>query len=202
MPSFFLHIGIGFIFAEIILRVFNKDIEDRKNSRPLYLWLGFFGGLGPDLDFIPSIIQGVHFYTYHHTYTHTFLALGIIFAIVLITKFNPLALVFLAGWGMHMFADWFDNSITPFGPFLPTLEWGMLCGWGEIPGGSWASEYWLEPGYAYDHDLWSIFMGNGWGIPFMSEFLSYYDLAFIPFTLVFLIYLIYITISKARNRGK
>lgn len=166
---------IGILFAELILRVRTKDLNERAEKRVRYWFIGMIAGIIPDLDVIPALILNVHPYTLHHTYTHTFLAIGII-AILSFVVFrkNQLALPFFAGFGMHLAVEYVDNSITPLGPFLPNIELGLLCGWDIMPGG-WDSNFWLYTPYK-NHYLWSIFLNNGWGLPFGNEFLSYYDL--------------------------
>jgi hypothetical protein len=100
-------------------------------------------------------------------------------------------------FSMHLVVDYLDNSISPLGPFLPTIEVGLLCGWGVMPG-SWASEFWLLPQYK-DHYLWSIFLHNGWGIPFGAEFISYYDLFFMGVFIALLVLLIRFGIKRKRK---
>ena len=199
MTSFITHMSVGIIFAEIILRIRIKDVNERTDNRVRYWWIGLFGGLIPDLDFIPAIILGVHTYTFHHIVTHTFLALGIVALFTLVIfRNNPLSLPFLTGYSMHMGVDFVDNSITPLGPFDSITEWGLLAGWRPLPGGSWSNEYWLPPWGPLlygNHDLWSIFMNNGWGIPIGFEFLSYYDLLFIGLFGFFIVYLLIQTIK-------
>ncbi len=203
MTSFITHMGIGIILAEIVLRLIDDDPEFRKDKRALFWFAGLIGGLAPDLDVIPALITGEHYYTYHHIYTHTFLALGILFILVILTKFNPYMLIFFLAFLAHLGTDFMDNSISPLGPFDISIEWGLLCGWQEIPCVDgvcgWASEFWLLPGYE-THDLWSVFMNNGWGIPIGFEFLSYYDLALMaistPLILATLIMLIKKPFSK------
>lgn len=210
MVSSISHIGIGIIFADIILRLIDSDSEWRKEKRYLFWWAGALGGLAPDLDVIPALILGVHSYTFHHYYTHTFLALALVFLVVVLNKFNPYALVFFVGFGMHLTADFIDNSISPLGPFDliflgQPYEWGLLTnGIQPMPccGGvcGWHSEFWIGCNEQYaDHDLWSIFMNNGWGIPIGSEFLSYYDLSFMAITIPLMVYMFYLT---ATNRKK
>jgi membrane-bound metal-dependent hydrolase YbcI (DUF457 family) len=191
--------AVGILFAELILRLRTKDLDERSEKRVKYWAAGLIAGLIPDLDIIPALITGEHPYTYHHIYTHTFLALGIvaIFCFVIFRK-NELALPFFMAFFMHLFVDYMDNSISPLGPFLPTVELGLLCGWGIIPLGGWASEFWLDPTYKY-HDLWSIFLHNGWGIPVGSEFLTYYDLALIGVFFALFIILIYLVVKKRRG---
>jgi len=205
MVSFIAHIGIGIIIAEIILRFIDDDPEFRKDKRPLFWWAGALGGLAPDLDVIPSLITGEHPYTYHHIYTHTFLVVGLVLLIVVITKFNPYMLAFFFAFVLHLTADFIDNSISPLGPFDiiflgKYIEWGLLTGgFQEMPCiegvCGWASEFWLESGYA-DHDLWSIFMNNGWGIPIGFEFLSYYDLAIMSISIPLMLHMFYITVKR------
>lgn len=179
MVSTFAHVAIAILFAELILRLRTKDPDERSEKRVKYWLIGIIAGTIPDLDVIPAVIMGLHPYAFHHIYTHTFLAMGIIavFCFVIFRK-NELALPFFAGYGLHLAADYIDNTISPLGLFDPVTELGLLRGWGPIPGGSWASEYWLTPGYE-NHTLWGIFMSRGWGIPVGSEFLSYYDIALI-----------------------
>ncbi|NVM53189.1 MAG: metal-dependent hydrolase [Candidatus Helarchaeota archaeon] len=196
MVSFISHMAIGILFAEIILRLRTKDLNERSEKRVKYWTIGLIAGLIPDLDIIPGYILGVHPYTFHHIYTHTFLALGIVaIACLVIFRKNELAFPFFTGYGMHLVFDYFDNSISPLGPFVPEIELGLLCGWGTIPGGSWASEYWLLPGYE-SHTLWAIFMNNGWGIPIGFEFLSIYDLVFIVIFFILFIILIRLVFKR------
>jgi hypothetical protein len=201
LTSTFSHIAVGILFGELILRLrINKS--DQTKKRFLFWSFGALGGLIPDLDVIPAIIIGVHYYTFHHWITHTFLALGIFAAIWIGFRKKDWSLPLFVGFSMHLLFDFLDNSIAPLGPFFPSIEWGLLCGWGEIPGGSWASEFWLEPGYDYSHDLWSVFMKYGWGVPIGFEFLSYYDLALIGvFAVVFVIYIV-LMVQKIINRNK
>ena len=175
MVSFLAHMAVGILFAELILRLRTKDPNERAEKRISYWLIGMVAGLTPDLDVIPAILLGVHPYTFHHIFTHTFLAIGIVAVLCLVVfRKNQLALPFFAGFGMHLGVEFFDNSITPLGPFLPNMELGLLCGWGIMPGG-WDSNFWTMAPYK-NHYLWSIFLNNGWGLPFGDEFLSYYDL--------------------------
>jgi hypothetical protein len=157
--------------------------------------------LVPDLDVLPALFTGEHLYAYHHIYTHTFLALGIIALLLVVTKLNPYMLAFSLGFGFHLFADFIDNSISPLGPFLPALQWGLIAGWSKIPGGGWESEFWTKPGYNFDNDLWSIFMKNGWGFDVGFEFITYYDLILIIISIPLFIALIYLTIEKIRKKN-
>ncbi|MHA1291349.1 MAG: metal-dependent hydrolase [Promethearchaeota archaeon] len=210
MPSFITHIGIGIIFAEIILRLIDDDPEFRKEKRYLFWWAGALGGLAPDLDVIPALILGIHSYTFHHYYTHTFFVLTLVFIVVILTKINPYSLVFFIGFFAHLTTDFIDNSICPLGPFDliflgKPIEWGLLCGWQEMPCANgicgWASQFWLEPEYA-NHDLWTIFMNNGWGIPIGYEFLTYYDLAIISISIPLIIYMFYLTAKRPGKKRK
>ena len=189
MTSFFTHMGIGIIIAELLLRFMDDDPELRKEKRFKFWFIGLIGGLAPDLDVIPTLFLNVHSYTYHHYFTHTFLALFLLFLLVVITKVNPFMLVFFLAYMAHFWTDFIDNSVSPLGPFDILIlgqpwEWGLLSGWGPMPCVNgvcgWASDYWLYPQYA-THDLWTIFMNNGWGIPVTfgstEEFLTYYDIA-------------------------
>ncbi|MGQ4873079.1 MAG: metal-dependent hydrolase [Promethearchaeia archaeon] len=208
MPSFISHIGIGIIFAELILRWIDDDPEFRKEKRYLFWWAGGLGGLAPDLDVIPALILGVHSYTFHHYYTHTFFALGILAVIVVFSKFNPYGIAFFVGYSLHMTLDFIDNSISPLGPFDiifmgKYIEWGLLTGgFQEMPCVNgvcgWQSEFWLKPEYA-NHDLWSIFLHNGWGIPIGFEFLTYYDLAIMFVSIPLILYLFYMTIKNKKK---
>jgi hypothetical protein len=83
------------------------------------------GGLIPDLDVIPAIMTGQPIYMYHHIYTHTLLALGIMIGITAILRFRPLPTAVLLGFVAHLLMDFFDNSILPFSPFDQTTEWGI-----------------------------------------------------------------------------
>ncbi len=194
--------AVGIALAELILRYRIKDPSERADNRVKYWWVGLFAGLVPDLDVIPALILGVHSYTFHHWITHTFLALGIVALFTLVIfRDKWYSLPIFAGYSAHLLADFIDNSIAPWGPFDPITEWGLLT-YGPIPGGSWASEYWLPPWgpiFYHDHTLWSIFMYNGWGIPLGFEFLSYYDLVGVGFFIIFAIYLFIITIKKMRT---
>ncbi|NVM02114.1 MAG: metal-dependent hydrolase, partial [Candidatus Helarchaeota archaeon] len=146
MTSFFTHMFVGILFAELILRYKLKDASERAENRVKYWWVGLFSGLLPDLDVIPAYILGLHPYALHHIITHTFLAIGVVALFTFyIYRDNPLTLPFFAGYSMHLVVDFLDNSISPLGPFDPITEWGLLAGWGPIPGGSWASEFWLPP---------------------------------------------------------
>lgn len=89
-----------------------------------------------------------------------------------ISKLNRYWSIFSLGYSTHLLLNFIDNSISPFGPFLPTIEWGLLCRWQEIPGGGWHSEFWLQPSYSFDHNLWSIFMQNNWGFYLEIEFVT------------------------------
>lgn len=205
MTSVMAHYGLGIIVGEIILRILLKEHAIRVEKRPFYWLIGFLGGLLPDLDVIPAYITGQHPYTYHHVFTHTFLALGILTIVILVTKFNPYAIVLFLAFFMHLVLDFIDNSISPLGPFFPLIEWGLLCGWQEIPCVNgvcgWASEFWLQPGYE-THDVWSIFMNNGWGFPIGFEFISYYDLALIITTTPLVIGMIYLLIKRPNLSSK
>ncbi len=199
MTSFFTHMAVGILFAEAILRYRLNDVGERAENRLKYWWVGLFAGLLPDLDVIPGIILGLHPYTFHHIVTHTFFAIAVValFAFIIFRE-NPLSLPFFAGYSMGVFVDFLDNSISPLGPFDTITEWGLLAGWRPIPGGSWASEFWLPPWGPLlygDHDLWSIFMNNGWGIPIGVEFLSYYDLVGIAVFFILFGYLLIQTIK-------
>lgn len=208
MVSFIMHMGIGIMFAELIMRLIDDDPEFRKDIRLKFWWLGLLGGLSPDLDVIPSLFTGEHAYTYHHYFTHTFLAVGILVILLVIMKFNPLMLVYFAGYFMHLTADFIDNSISPLGPFDiiflgKYIEWGLLCGWQEMPCikgvCGWASEFWLYPKYK-NHDLWTIFMNNGWGVPIGFEFLSYYDIAFIIVSIPLILWVLIMSMKKLINK--
>ncbi len=191
MTSFITHMCIGIILSEILLRFMDDDTENRKDKRFKFWFFGALGGAAPDLDVIPTLFTNLPSYTFHHYFTHTFFAVGIVFLLVVVTKFNPFMLAFFLGYFFgHFWIDWLDNSISPLGPFdfLFTgelIEWGMLARWGPMPitptGSGWLSEYWLYPQYA-NHDLWTIFLNNGWGIPFQfgstTEFYTYYDMVF------------------------
>ncbi|MFX1297625.1 MAG: metal-dependent hydrolase [Promethearchaeota archaeon] len=200
MTSIFTHMAIGILIAELILRLRTKDPTERSEKRVKYWTIGWIAGLLPDLDIIPAVIQGVHSYIYHHFFTHTFLALGIVTVFCLgLFKKNELAFPFFAAFALHLFTDYIDNSISPLGPFFPFNELGLLCGWGTMPCVDsvcgWASEYWLDPANKY-HDLWTLFLQNGWGIPVWSEFLTIYDLTIIGvFAVLFIIY-IWLNIKK------
>lgn len=201
MVSFIAHMGIGILFAELILRLRTKDPEERSMKRLRYWSIGLLAGLLPDLDVIPAIILGVHSYTFHHIITHTFLAMAIIAVAYFFFRKKELALPFLAGYYTHLFADYIDNSISPLGPFDSITELGLLPGWGPMPGGGWHSEYWLTPGYE-NHTLWSVFMNQGWGIPLGIEFLSIYDIILILITFVLLAFWAWMSIKYLVSRLK
>ncbi len=199
MVSFLAHMAVGILIAELILRIRTQDPIERSEDRVRYWIVGLFAGLLPDLDVVPALLTGQHPYTFHHTFTHTFLAMGIVAVCCLILfRKNKYALPFFGGYGMHLVVEFIDNSIAPLGPFYPNIEWGLLSGWGPMPG-TWASEFWLLPQYE-NHYLWSIFLHNGWGIPFGSEFLSYYDLALIGVFAACLVIMVWLIIKKRRNK--
>ncbi|MHA1321767.1 MAG: metal-dependent hydrolase [Candidatus Helarchaeota archaeon] len=182
MVSVLAHMGIAVLCAELILRLRTKDSNIRASKRLKYWTIGLIAGLIPDLDVIPALILGVHSYTFHHIYTHTFLAVGILAIGYFFLRKNELMLPLVSGYYLHLFVDFIDNSISPLGPFDPVTEWGLIAGWGPIPGGGWQSEYWLHPELypgTENHTLWSIFMNNGWGVPIGIEFLSIYDIVLI-----------------------
>ncbi len=209
MTSFITHMGIGIILAEIVLRFMDDDPENRKEKRYKFWFFGLLGGLAPDLDVIPTLFMSdVSSYAIHHYFTHTFLAVGILFIILALTKFNPFMLVFFIGFVAHLGTDFIDNSISPLGPFDILFlgrpwEWGLLAGWGPMPctpdGCGWLSNYWLYPEYA-THDLWTIFLNNGWGIPITfgstEEFLSYYDIALMCVSIPLILATIIIPIKR------
>ena len=202
--------GIGLILAEILLRLIDDDPEWRKEKRLSFWWVGLIGGLSPDLDVIPAIFTGEHYYTYHHYYTHTFLAVGVLFVLVLALKFNPYMVAYFLAFVAHLGTDFIDNSISPIGPFdiifLDTkIEWGLLCGWQEMPCVDgvcgWASLFWQLPEYG-GHDLWTIFMNNGWGIPIGYEFLTYYDLILIGISTPLILATFILSIKKKVSKKK
>ncbi|MHA1268470.1 MAG: metal-dependent hydrolase [Candidatus Helarchaeota archaeon] len=203
MVSFISHMSIGIICAEIILllKYSGPNSYLRVKNRLLFWSIGMLGGLMPDLDAIPAIIMGLHPYTFHHFYTHTFLALGIMLGIFLLFRKTKWSLPLFVGFGMHLVVDFIDNSISPLGPFFPTIEWGFIPGWGELPFGTWASEFWLLPGYE-NHDLWTIFMTNNWGFHIGFEFISYYDIIFILIFFIFLIIIPILIVQKLVNKNQ
>ncbi|MHA1148272.1 MAG: metal-dependent hydrolase [Promethearchaeota archaeon] len=208
MTSVITHMGIGIIIAELFMRFIDDDLEFRKQKR-IFFWLfGLIGGLAPDLDVIPAIITGEHFYTFHHYYTHTFFAVFLIFSLIILFRFNPYLSAFFLGFVLHLTLDFIDNSISPLGPFdmifLGThIEWGMLCGWQEMPciDGvcGWASEFWLYPEYA-NHDLWTVFLNNGWGFSYQlgntTEFYTYYDIVLTIISIPLILATLYLVIKK------
>ncbi len=199
--SIMAHVAIGILFTEVILHVRIKNPSERSDKRIKYWIIGFLFGILPDLDVIPALILGFHPYTFHHIYTHTFLAIGILALITIIIRKKEFALPMFAAYGSHILADFIDNSISPLGPFFPTIEWGLIPGWGEIPLGGWTSDYWLLPEYN-NHDLWTIFMSRGWGVqlPVMNEFLSYYDLVLTGIFIGLFVYLTYLLVLRIKNR--
>lgn len=198
MVSFPSQLTIGMLFSELILRIRYKDSAERADKRIQYWIVGLIFGAIPDLDVIPAVLIGVHPYTFHHTFTHTFIAVGIILIISLIFHKWEYSLPMFVGYSTHLLADFIDNSITPWGPFLPNIEWGLWY-YGPIPGDSWASEYWLQPGYE-NHSLWTVFQSINWGIPVGTEFLSYYDLALIVIGIVLIAILLVLIVKKLKNR--
>ncbi|MDD1778013.1 MAG: metal-dependent hydrolase, partial [Candidatus Helarchaeota archaeon] len=78
MVSFLAHMAVGILVAELILRLRTKDPNERAEKRSNYWLVGMIAGLVPDLDVIPALLLGVHPYSFHHIYTHTFLAIGIV----------------------------------------------------------------------------------------------------------------------------
>jgi hypothetical protein len=205
------HVGIGIILAEILLRVIDTDPEYRKEKRVGFWWMGALGALIIDLDAVPAWFLGLHSYTFHHYFTHTFLAIGILFLLVVLTKFNPFMLAFFIGWVSHMGLDFMDNSISPLGPFDIILtgqpwEWGLLSGWGPMPCVDgvcgWASEYWLHldrfPQYI-NHDLWTMALYNNWGVINPIEFMSYYDFTMFLISIPLILGLFYLTVKKFRK---
>ena len=109
MPPIYIHIIIGMLLAEIILRNIVNDPEtfaERRKEKRWYFWLaGGLGGLSPDLDIIPALITGQPIFTYHFIYTHTLIAMGILFVLVLITRFNPYILTYSVAYGVHLLTD-------------------------------------------------------------------------------------------------
>jgi len=204
--------GIGIILAELFMRFIDDDLDFRKEKRPLFWFIGMLGGLSPDLDVIPSLFTGEHAYTYHHYFTHTFLAMGILLVLVVVFRFNPLMIAYFLAYFGHLATDFIDNAISPLGPFDLLLfgkyiEWGLLCGWQEMPCVDgvcgWASEFWLDPQYK-NHDLWSIFLNNGWGIEYqlgsVSEFLTYYDLTIMVISIPLIIATVAMGVVKLIKR--
>jgi len=190
---------VGILFAELILRLRTKDQNERAEKRRNYWLVGMIAGLVPDLDVIPAILLGVHPYSFHHIYTHTFLAIGIVAVLCLVVfRKNQLALPFFAGFGMHLAVEYIDNSITPLGPFLPKVELGLLCGWDIMPGG-WDSNFWTMDPYK-NHYLWSIFLNNGWGLPLGDEFISYYDFVLFVLFGILLAYFIIFCFKKPQKK--
>ncbi|MHA1255425.1 MAG: hypothetical protein ACTSPS_07485 [Promethearchaeota archaeon] len=61
--------------------------------------------MSPDLDIIPALITGQPIFTYHFIYTHTLIAMGILFVLVLITQFNPYMLTYSVAYGVHLLTD-------------------------------------------------------------------------------------------------
>lgn len=198
MVSFPAHITIGILVAELVLRLKYKDSAERAEKRINYWVIGLLFGFLPDVDVIPAVILGVHAYTFHHIFTHTFLALAILLTIALIVRKWEYSVPMFAAYSSHLLADFIDNSIAPWGPIIPNIEWGIWY-YGPIPGGSWASEYWLQPGYE-THSLWTFFLSNGWGIPIGTEFLSYYDLVLIGIGIVLITILLVLIVKKLKNR--
>ncbi len=109
MPPIYIHIIIGILLAELILRKIENDPEtfaERRKEKRWWFWLaGGLGGLSPDLDIIPALIMGEPIFTYHLIYTHTLIAMGILFVLVLITRFNPYVLTYSVAYGVHLLTD-------------------------------------------------------------------------------------------------
>jgi membrane-bound metal-dependent hydrolase YbcI (DUF457 family) len=109
MPPIYIHLIIGIVLAEIILRKIENDpetfAERRKEKRWWFLLAGGLGGLSPDLDIVPALITGQPIFAYHFIYTHTLIAMGILFALVLITRFNPYMLTYFIAYGVHLLTD-------------------------------------------------------------------------------------------------
>ncbi len=109
MPPIYIHIIIGMLVAEIILRKIENDPEtfaERRKEKRWWFWLaGGLGGLTPDLDIVPALIMGEPIFTYHLIYTHTLIAMGILFVLVLITRFNPYMLTYSVAYGFHLLTD-------------------------------------------------------------------------------------------------
>jgi hypothetical protein len=178
MTSVITHIGIGIIFAEILLRVLT-DKSEYKEKRISFWFFGLLGGLTPDLDIIPALILGKDICYFHHYFTHTILAVILCIIIISYFKFNPLSLVFFIGYILHLFTDFIDNSLTPFSPFFLYIdELGFLSS--------------IEIGL----NISDIFMVNGWGWHTTFMFISYYDLIGILISITLITYLIYLYTKK------
>jgi len=142
MSSVITHMGVGVVIAEILLRIWETDPDCVIKNR-LWFWLfGAFGGLVPDLDVVPAIITGEMMWTYHHIYTHTLLAVGIMVVITAAMRFKPLPSTVLAGFVAHLILDFFDNSILPFSPFDQVTEWGLHI-----------SDWFVANGWYFELDL-------------------------------------------------
>ena len=109
MPPIYIHLIIGIIIAELLLRKIENDPEtfvERRKEKRWWFWLaGGLGGISPDLDIIPALIMGDPIFTYHFIYTHTLIAIGILFVLVLITRFNPYMLTYFISYGGHLLTD-------------------------------------------------------------------------------------------------
>ena len=109
VPPIYIHLIIGILLAELILRKIENDpetnIERRKEKRGWFWLAGGLGGLSPDLDIVPALITRQPIFTYHFIYTHTLIAMGILFALVLITRFNPYMLAYSVAYGVHLLMD-------------------------------------------------------------------------------------------------
>lgn len=172
MSSFIVHVAIGVIVAELLLHVIERDPDCVKRNRIWYWAFGALGGLLPDLDAIPGIITGQTIWTYHHTYTHTLIALLIVLGITALFKFQPLAIAFLLGYAVHLFTDFLDNSIMPFSPWDQTTEWGL-----EL------SDYLIAIGWYINIDLgFEVFQAN-----YIEVALSVFSIALIPMAMYLII---------------
>jgi len=136
------HLIIG-IWVGIILHqlkygseTFN-ELNILKEKRNLIIIAGI-GGFGPDFDvvvgFIASLItyRGVdidYILLFHGVPSHTIYFFGGMILIYFFlrhtdSKYDKYIGFFLVGWSTHLLADWFDNCIDGFEPFIEG-KWGL-----------------------------------------------------------------------------
>ncbi|MEM2636975.1 MAG: metal-dependent hydrolase [Candidatus Korarchaeota archaeon] len=166
------HALLGFVIALVLYKYFPQIARFRRSR---WYFLGFLAGFGPDFDTIPGAIAGhlneeYSMWTFHHVYTHTFIAMSLLL-LLLLTNFNGEALLINAAWDFHLFCDWLDNSIMPFGPFSHE-EWGLNLG----------------------YNVWQI------PLPVLTElnagYAPFYDTLLLPVFLISIIYVIYLLIKE------
>lgn len=124
------HMMFGFFLAYFLQKRY-PNVSKRK----IYT-LGYLSGLIPDLDAVPGLIEGVikgdvstYLYKYHHIYTHTLIAMGIVFllGVILFHSNKPLFMTFVGGYGLHLICDFIDNGIPLFSPWFSEIYGLWLC---------------------------------------------------------------------------